>query len=169
MLWVGGELKVPLTPTSRPGHFVFWLWSCQRSHPVISCQRCRGVSGHSLTTSHSALDLWVCEVTGPHGGRDVAGESLGLDVICLRYRSAVHMLANEMIVLFQGTNCLPRRIPQNGACLCLSRNPSFWHKMLFIKGPVWEYGVAACPQAHPVFICLYFNWIILGSGNVSFE
>lgn len=43
----------------------------------------------------------------------MAGESLGLDVICLRYRSAVHRLANEMIVF-------------SGHKLFAQKNPSKW-------------------------------------------
>lgn len=70
---------------------------------------------------------------GPRGGRDVAGESLGFDVMCLRCRSAAHRLANEVIV-FSGHKLFAQKNPSKWGLPGVSRKPSFWQKMLFIEG-----------------------------------
>lgn len=98
----------------------------------------------------------------------MAGESLSFDVTCLRYRSAGHRLANEIIV-FSGHKLFAQKNPPKSGLAVSFQKAQFLAENVVYRGPVWEYGVAACPQACPVFICLYFNWIILGSGNVPFE
>lgn len=80
-----------------------------------------------------------------------------------------YRLANEMVV-FSGHKLFAQKNPPKwGLAVSFQKAQFLAENVVYYREPVWEYGVAACPQPHPVFICLYFNWIILGSGNYSFE
>lgn len=82
----------------------------------------------------------------------MAGKSLGFDVMGLRYKSAVHRLANE-IIAFSGHKLFPQKYPSKWGLAVSFQKAQFLAENVVFRGSVREYGVVAhpCPQAHPLF------------------